>query len=195
MSLRPFTAGSSDPVVDVGKEAPRSFFSRSIVTVGALYPRLLPFQIEGLSRQHGLSHHLSRVSWEMSGARGAITAFARALVSEPCRALGASLPLHLDLGCRLSVPGVSGSSPDFQPALARRRAMVSLISELPSLGTLPPEELLVDGVRVGLEVSLPRLRELHAFEVLADDQPIEIRHRRVGVDVLHERWPYPFEPE
>src|SRR5882672_5264708 len=57
----------------------------------------------------------------MSGARGIITAFARILVSEPCQPLGSSI-LHAGLGCRSSVPGVSGNSPDLHPPLARRRA-------------------------------------------------------------------------
>jgi len=64
------------------------------------------------------------ISGEMSGARGIVTAFARILVSEPCRPLGSAI-LHAGLGCRLSVPGLPGNSPDFHPPLARRRAFVS----------------------------------------------------------------------
>src|SRR5215213_1960166 len=62
----------------------------------------------------------------MSGARGIVTAFARILVSEPCRPLGSSI-LRTGLGCRLSVPGLSGNSPDFHPPLARRRAFFKAV--------------------------------------------------------------------
>ncbi len=74
------------------------------------------FTSKGSSRQNGLSHHLAV---EMSGARGTITAFARVLVSEPYQPLGHFHARHVGLGCRLSIRGVSGNSPNYHPSLAR----------------------------------------------------------------------------
>lgn len=61
---------------------------------GALYLRPLPFHQKRIiaAERTISSSHAVVVSREMSGARGIITAFARILVSEPCRPLGGSPP-------------------------------------------------------------------------------------------------------
>ena len=113
---------------------------------GSLSPTSSVSPCFGLQRKNGLSHHL---------------------VFMRCRALVGSLPLSFGpqslnlpgplesritnhemfpcfrvflrsgLGCRLSVPGLPGNSPDFHPALTRRRAFSSRTPDASTFDKFP----------------------------------------------------------
>jgi hypothetical protein len=135
------------PSTDTGTEreerGPKALVAEALLSPGLFIP--------GFYRL-GTADHLGRPDYlivfptagKTSGARGVITAFARTLVSEPCRPLGTrtAVPRHVGLGCRLPVSGGSGNSPDSRLLLTQQRAWkrTSWPSDrVPKLGAGPRE--------------------------------------------------------